>query len=66
MKRNSKGRFIKGESPWNKGKSMVHDGSFKKNHSVHISWRMKMSKAKEGKTPWIKGKSHSTKSKELI
>ena len=45
IERDSKGRFVKGNKsidgfqknniPWNKGKSMVHSGSFKKGHQIN-------------------------------
>lgn len=40
--------FEKGQSSWNKGKKMVHSGSFKKGHEVSDKIRKKISDSKQG------------------
>ena len=49
-----------------KGKSIVHSGSFKKGHRVPKRWRQKVSEARKGKIPWIKGKKHTEESKKKM
>lgn len=50
------GCFIKGNTPWNKGKKgAINNGSFRKGHRPTEETRKKMSLAKNGHIPWNKG-----------
>ena len=52
----SKTEFKKGQKAWNKGKHLVHSGSFKKGHKVSKDIRDKISESKKGQLAWNKGK----------
>ena len=61
--RNSKGQFLKGHIPWNKGlKGYTNRGSFQKGHKGFRKFYLKgthyspKTEFKKGLIPWIKGK----------
>jgi hypothetical protein len=70
--RNSKGQFVKGAPSENKGKSMIHSGSFKKGHVGYKAWlgrslsdehKEKLRQSNIGRPSWNKGKPMSLETK---